>query len=196
MERLIKVFLLVCFMLVGTGLTVSANGAMYVDETQGVIKQIMGNLIRVAGEGLTAEAPAQVWVDITTAQVYDLKTGFSINPAKVQAEMSARVAYIVCGTNAPYQAIMLWLHANEDDAAVFTARVSQNIQYSAGYCTFMCADGKYRITLTDNTCISDPWVGALDVSEIVPGQEFFIWVDSITASCPALVYPEKVVRVR
>ncbi|MCL2203939.1 MAG: hypothetical protein FWB88_08370 [Defluviitaleaceae bacterium] len=196
MKRHTAAVLLVFACLLVPCLTVRAAGGMYVDETQGKIKQIKGTHVRVVGEALTGDAHADVWVCVENAPVYDLVTGLRVPAPAIKRGMGARAAYLIGDGAGVYPAVVLWLNSCRDDAAVFTAVASENIQYGADFCVFLTADGKYRITLTADSYIYDPEYGAMGPGDILPGQEFFIWVDSITASCPALVFPDKAVLVR
>jgi len=172
--------------------TATANG-MYileeVSETIGYVQSLEKNILHVVGEPLTVNGYASVAVDISHAPIYDLRTGFLVDQSHITKNMGVRVAY------EHDNAIVVWLNEDYEDAAVFTAEVSENIMHYDDYSVFLSADGKYRISLTQDTIILDPLYGELLPSEIIPGMEFFIWVDMITASSPSLVYPDKVVVV-
>jgi hypothetical protein len=169
---------------------------MYVGETQGVITRVFSECVSVEGEVLTDAGYTNVDVCVGDIPVYDLLTGLRVPYTKARKGMSARVAYEMDDDPPPYPGVVLWLNANHSKAAVFTAVVSGNIRYEAEGCVFLTADGKYRIVLSDETVIHDPEYGDMTHDDVIPGQKFFIWVDSITASCPAWVYPDKAVLVR
>ena len=169
------------------------DGAFGSDETIGYVMSIHGDIVRVIGEPLDSDGFSDVVVSIGNAPVYDLRTGFRVLPQSIRENTDIRVAYRT-GEAEPFPAIVAWLNWNDDDAAVFTVTVSENI--NTGEDTiFLCADEKYRVVLTPKTIINDPFHGLLSPQDIVPGTELFVWVDMITASAPALVYPEKVVVV-
>jgi len=108
--------------------------------------------------------------------------------------MDIRVAYQIRKTE-PFPAVVAWLNWNDENAAVFTVTVSENIVGDENDVIFLSADGKYRVALTPETIIYDPIHGLLSPREISHGTELFVWVDMITASSPALVFPDKVVVV-
>ncbi|MCL2604392.1 MAG: hypothetical protein FWD90_07930 [Defluviitaleaceae bacterium] len=176
-------------------LTAYASDVMYVGETQGIITRVNRDRVRIEGEVLTDGGFTIVDVNVKNAPVYDLITGQRVSYTEARRGMSARAAYAVDTLPPPYPAVVLWLNACHNDAAVFTAVVSENIRWEAGHCVFLTADGRYRVTLSSETPVYGPRYERMAVGEIMPGQEFFIWVDSITASCPALVYPDKAVLV-
>jgi len=160
-----------------------------VGETFGIVANIDGYHLHVVGDPLTPAGKHDIIINIANAPIYDLLTGFSSDMAKIETDMSIRVAYI------DNVAIAVWLNCDYEDSAVFTVVVSDNIQYGYDYVTFLSADGKYRVTVSDKTSIIDPVYGEISPLDIIPGQEFFLWVDMITASNPSLVYPDKVVLI-
>ena len=168
--------------------TIPTN-ATGVGETFGIINSLDNFYLHVIGDPLTPAGKHDIIVDIADAHIYDLLTGFPAEITDITEGMSVRVAYI------DQDAIAVWLNCNYDDSAVFTVVVSDNIQYGYEYTTFLSTDEKYRVTLCDKTIIIDPEYGEISHNDIVPGQEFFIWVDMITASSPSLVYPDKVVLI-
>jgi len=174
----------------------AANDTMVaeIDETIGIIVDFDGDFLRLVGEALTANGYDEVMLLLGDAPVYDLITGLSVSATAINPGMEARVAYFYEPEFFP-QTVTVWLHPTHENAAVFTASVSDNIQYGSGYCVFLSADGRYRITLTDDIFIYDPIHGVLTSKDIEPGQMFFAWVDMITASSPALVYPDKIVLI-
>lgn len=168
-----------------------ADVNFHTNETMGVIKDFCGEFLFLSGESLTPDGYDDLEIELGDAPIYDLLTGLPVSVASIQPGIEARVAY----TGYPPQATAIWLHPNHDGAAVFTVTVSDNIHYGIGYCVFLSADGRYRITLTEDTYILDVPYGAISPEDVVPGQAFFVWVDMITASSPALVYPDKVVSI-
>jgi hypothetical protein len=195
MKKYVAIFMTLALSF-ASGLTLKAANDMYVGETQGKITRVQNTSVHIRGEVLTAKGFTHVQVCVKDAPVYDLITGLSVPLSEVKAGLSARVAYIVDDKPLPYPAIVLWLNCNHDDAAVFTAMVSENIRYEEDYCVFLTTDGKYRIAFPNDMLIYDPVYGEMTPDDVAPGQEFFIWVDSITASCPALVFPDKAVLVK
>jgi len=178
-------------------LTVNAsdvNLGADIDETIGIIEDFDGASLYISGEALTPGGYDDVVLQLGDASIYDLISGLPVSVAMLKPGTEARAAYYHGSGEAP-QAVTIWLYPSHEDAAVFTATVSDNIKYGPGYCVFLSADGKYRITITDDTCIYDPAYGLLTPEDIEPGQDFFVWVDMITASNPALVYPEKIVML-
>jgi hypothetical protein len=193
-----RIFVFILLALAAAGmpdLTARAANDMYVGETLGKITLKSGDKLRVEGEVLTDAGFPDVQVVIDGAPVYDLVTGLPVALSEVKPGMTARVAYLVDDGPQPFPVVVLWLNGCHPHAAVFTAGVSENILHEDDHCVFLTADGRYRITLTGDTVIYDPAHGFITTADIEPGQEYFIWVDMITASCPALVYPDKAVRI-
>jgi len=162
-------------------------------ETIGEVVGIDGYYLHVVGEPLTPASKHDIISNIQYAPIYDLLTGFPANICDIRPDMSIRIAYIHANDGA--EAIAVWLNCDYEDSAVFTVVVSDNIQYGYDSAIFLSADGKYRVTLSHKTSIIDPYMGELSPLDIVPGMEFFIWVDMITASSPSQVYPSKVVLI-
>jgi len=169
----------------------TAAAAAEINETIGEITAVTDTHIHITGDPLTPIASHDITVAIGDALIYDLRTGFPVCVLFMAEGMSARVAY-----DKAKNAVAIWLNCDYEDSAVFTVAVSGNIRYEYGYCTFLSADGKYRVTLSPETVIIDPYYGELSPADVVPGLELFVWVDMITASHPSLVYPDKVVIVR
>ena len=173
-----------------------------VDETLGFIssfdggRAMQGDIVLVVGEPLTENGLSEVPVKIGNAPVYDLLTGFAIDPAVITADIGVRAAYganpLECGS---FPAVTLWLNWDCDQAAAFTVVVSENISWTDEDAVFLSSDGKYRVAFTPDTVIIDPFHGDFHLSDVEPGMEFFLWVDMITASTPAWVYPDKAVLV-
>ena len=179
-------------------LTVKAAGVNLepeiIDETIGTVEDFAMGCLYIIGEALTVGGLDSAIIELGDAPIYDLLTGLPISACCIKVGTDIRVAYIR-QPDMPAQAITVWLNPNHEDAAVFTTIVSENIQYGLDYCVFLSADGRYRITLTADTYILDPGYGLITTQDILPGQEFFVWVDMITASSPALVFPDKVVLI-
>jgi len=173
-------------------LTVKAsNDNFNVNETIGIVKDFCGDFLFVSGEALTPFGFDDVELRVGDAPVFDLLTGLPVSVLSLQPGVEVRVAYM----GDPPQATAIWLHPNHENSAAFTVMVSDNIQYGLGYCVFLSADGRYRVTLTEDTYVLDVEYGQISPEDVVPGQAFFVWVDMITASSPAIVYPEKVVSI-
>jgi len=174
----------------GFNLTVSAQ---IIDETIGHVVSFDGEVLHITGEAITPTGKTDVLISIQSAPIYDLLTGFEIAPHNISENTSIRAAYVQGGQ--PKDAIALWVNWDYDNSAVFSVVVSENIQYGRDYAVFLSHDGKYRITVTSETEIECPYFGKITPADILPEQEYFIWVDMITASSPALVYPERIVML-
>ena len=164
-----------------------------IDEIIGIIEHVGWDFLHISGEALTYGGLDDAAIQVGDVPIYDLLTGLPVRLGNVEAGMEARVAYMQ-HEDAP-QAVAIWLHPSHEDAAVFSTVVSDSIYYGPDYTVFLSADGRYRITLTEDTYILVPGYGPIAPEDIEPGQEFFVWVDMITASSPALVYPDKVVCI-
>ena len=164
-----------------------------IDETIGIIESVGWDHLHISGESLTYGGLDDIVVQVGDAPIYDLLTGLPVGIDSVKAGMEARVVYMYGDANS--QAVVIWLHPSHEDAAVFSTVVSDSIYYGPDYTVFLSADGRYRITLTEDTYILMPGYGPIAPADVVPGQEFFVWVDMITASRPALVFPDKVVCI-
>ncbi|MCL2572514.1 MAG: hypothetical protein FWE11_08930 [Defluviitaleaceae bacterium] len=176
-------------------LTVKAtNVTLEIDETIGIILDFTNDFLYISGDALTPMGLNEGTIQLGDAPIYDLLTGLPVHAEKIELGAEVRIAYFYVPEEIP-QAVTIWLYPNHEEAAVFTTTVSDNIHYTPDYCVFLSADGRFRITLTHDTTIYDPTQGFLTPEEIEPGQMFFIWVDILTASSPAQVYPEKVVRI-
>lgn len=165
-------------------------------ETFGMVLAVQDDYLHILGEPLTEDGLEEVIVKINHAPVYDLLTGHTVHAENIREGTYIRVAYTPATTHEDSpptaDAAAVWLHYGEEGAAAFKAVVSENIQYYDDRCTFMTADGKYRVTLTENTLIMDADDGFYEPFDIRPGIAMFIWVDMVTASCPAQAYPDKV----
>ena len=194
--QIFVIFVLVitqCLTVVAAGVNVE-NSHFEVEETIGIIQDYSQGYLSIMGEPLTAGGLDAAKIELGDALIYCLLTGLPVTVSDIENGIWARVAYVQPPNGLP-QAITVWLHPNHEDAAVFTVTVSGNIQYGYDYCVFLSADNKYRVTLTSDTVIYDPVYGAIDPIDVEPGQQFFVWVDMITASSPALVFPDKVVLI-
>jgi len=190
-----KLLVVVLSIFLSVNLTVLVLGAN-VDEIIGYVMDIHDDIVHVVGEPFADDGLQGALVRIGEAPVYDLRTGLRVPAQSIRKDMDIRIAYNVQQTSDPFPAVVVWLNWDDDDAAVFTVEVSENITHGNEGFVFLSADGKYRVVLTPETTILDHNNKNLPVSEITSGMEFFVWVDMITASTPALVYPEKVVVVR
>jgi len=166
-----------------------------VDETIGYIIDVEDDVLHISGDALTAGGFSKVAVQVGDAPIYDLLTGLPISLCGITPEMSIRTAYGSAVAGLPSPAVVIWVNWDYDDAAAFTVTVSENIHYCPDGVVFLSTDGRYRVALTDDILILDYHHNLLNSADIVPGMEFFVWVDMITASSPALVYPDKVVLV-
>ena len=182
--------LAVCFALIFAYMTSSVMAYGHVMETLGEAIPRGDGYLLVSGIGLTEGAFDEVLLYIGDADVYDLLTGFSISPEDIYEGDSVRVVY------ESDQALEIYLHAGEQDAADFMVVVSDNIWYSEDGCAFVTIDGKYRITLLEDTLLYDAYGYEMSWEEIVPGMEMFVWASFVTASFPGQVVPDKIVILR
>ncbi|MCL2400584.1 MAG: hypothetical protein FWC91_12675 [Defluviitaleaceae bacterium] len=168
----------------------------YFMETLGqAIPQDDGYLY-VLGIGLTDDAWDEVLLYIYDAEIYDLRTGFSINSNEIYEGDYVRVVYEPDWTNVDYpmaQALVIYVHAGEPNTADFVVAVSDNIWYSSEGCVFVTMDGKYRFTITEDTLLLDRYGHEISFEDIVPGMEMFVWAAFVTASFPGQVIPDKIV---
>ena len=162
------------FFLFFISINTQAYGA--IDETIGKVVSLEGNMLYVMGEPLSGGDSHNIAVNISGAPMYDLITGAAVCTSFIRPEICVRIAY-----DTQKNAVAVWFNVGHKNAAVMSVVVSDNIQYGQGYCVFLTDCGKYRITL--------------ELDSVFPGQEYFVWVDMITASNPAIVYPDKVVLI-
>jgi len=200
-KRMLKLFLVSFVLAIATHLTAQAAGVTFesemgseMHETAGTIKSYSGDFVRISGEALTHGGLDDVVLQIGDAPVYDLITGLPVPPTRMKPGMDVRAAYYTLA-DGPQQAMAIWLNPDHEDAAVFSITVSSSIYYGPDYVVFLSSDKRYRITLTTDSSIYVPGHGQVGPHDVVPGQEFFVWVDMITASSPALVFPDKVVSI-
>ena len=189
-----KIIFVLCLIL-ASSLTVLASSSMYkIGETIGHAADFDGSILHLIGEAVTYDGREDVLINIANAPIYNLQTGFRVEANTIYPGMSIRSAYVISQSE-PFEALAIWLNWDFNDAAVFSVVASGNIQYGDTACIFLSEDGKYRLTISENTVIICPRRGRLSFRDISPGQEFFIWVDMITASSPAEVFPDKMVRL-
>ena len=175
-------------------LTVLAAGDN-VNETIGVVVSMEGDTLGIIGEAITDGGFSEIIISVGDAPFFDLLTGLPMTIRDIVPNMGIRVAYGEAQNGLPAPAVAIWANWDYDDAAVFTVLVSENIHRGADGVVFLSSDGKYRVALTQETQILDYRHNPLTPADIAPGMEFFVWVDMITASTPALVYPDKVVQI-
>lgn len=157
-------------------------------ETLGEVISLEDGFLLVSGIGLTEDAFDEVLLYISEAEVYDLQTGFAISPSDIYEGDCIRAVYEPCG-----QAIEIYINVGEPRSADFMVVVSDNIWYSDDGCSFVTLDGKYRITLTEETRLYDSYGYEMSFEEITPGMEMFVWAAIVTASFPGQVIPDKIV---
>jgi len=192
MKKTKKLSAIACLFFI-VNLTVITHGGMYNgNETIGYVQEFDGGQLHIIGEAITGGGYDDVLINISNAPIYDLITGYQVGPHTIHEGISIRAAYIASNAE-PFDALAIWLNWDNKDAAVFSATVSENIQHIDGACVFLSFDGKYRVTLSQDTVIICPQRGQLTPMDIRPGHEFFVWVDMFTASSPAKVFPDKVV---
>jgi len=166
-----------------------------IHETIGYVVSLEDDVMYISGEPLTMGGMPDVTVKVGNAPIYDLLTGLPMPFSSITPEMSVRVAYGQTFAGMPNPVVVIWANWDYDDAAAFTVTVSENIHYDSDGVVFLSADGRYRVALTTDVLIFDYHYNQLIPHLIVPGMEFFVWVDMITASSPAFVYPDKVVLI-
>ena len=188
-----KSLLTIAFILTFALTAFISDDTFEIGEIIGVIETLDDGAAYISGETLFGDLGSAL-IELGDAPVYNLLTGLPVLHEELLIGMEVRIAYAL-EVDAIPQAITLWLYPNNENAAVFTARVSENIQYGPDYCSFLSSDGRYRIILYDDSYIFDPFMERIHPTDIIPGQEFFVWVDMITASSPSLVYPDKVVMI-
>ena len=169
----------------------------YLLETLGEAIPREDGLLLVSGIGLSEEAWDEVLLYVDEAEIYDLRTGFSMNAQDIYEGDIVRVVYESEGdlnSGSPFaQALIVYAHAGEPDSADLMVVVSDNIWHSGEGCSFVTIDGKYRITLTDESLLLDEYGFEMSFEEITPGMEMFVWASFVTASFPGQLIPEKIV---
>jgi len=190
MKRLIiAIFVIAIFVI---NLTVTAHSITLEGETIGYVINRDGDYIHIVGDLLSEVGFEDVIIDVNGSFIYDLLTGFPISSQDIHIGTSIRAIYRI-SQEEPFDALTVWLNWDSPDSAVFSAEVSLNIQYGNNSCAFLSADGKYLVMLSEDTIVVCPFRGEISPLDITFGQELFIWVDMITASTPAIVYPDMVV---
>jgi len=168
----------------------------YYLETYGEAVPRADGLLHVFGVALTDDAWDEVVLDMGHAEVYDLRTGFISTVWDIYEGDAVRAVYepnySIDGLPLA-RAVTVYLHAGEPDAADLRLTVSDNIRYTNEACAFVTPDGKYRVTLTDDTLLLDGYGYQLSFYDIEPGMEMFVWASSVTASFPGQLFPDKVV---
>ena len=166
-----------------------------IEETIGYVIFAGGGEVFISGEVITGGGLPEVSLLLGDAPVYDLLTGLPLCESDIKPGMGIRAAYFMPCEDGLAPAVAVWMNWDYDEAAVFTVVVSENIRHGFDGAVFLSADGKYRVALTPETVILDYNHKKLIPADILPGMEFFVWVDMITASNPSLVYPEKIVVI-
>ena len=144
-------------------------------------------ILHVVGIDLPDGSQDEIFLYIDEAEIFNLRTGFAIGPYDIREGDTVRVIY------ESDRALEVYVHAGEADAADFMVVVSDNIWYSDVGCAFVTIDGKYRITLSEETLLLDSRGYEISYDEIAPGLEMFVWAAFVTASFPGQVIPDKVV---
>ena len=165
---------------------VNAYGYM---ETLGEANPQGDGYLQVSGIGLTDGAFDEVSLYISNAEVYDLRSGFAIAWEDIAYGDQVRVVY------EGEQAIEIYVHAGDSTAADFMVVVSDNIWHADDGCVFVTIDGKYRITLTEETHLLDSFGYEISWDDIEPGMEMFVWAAFLTASFPGQIIPDKIVLI-
>jgi len=145
--------------------------------------------LHVSGVWLTDGAYDEVSLYVGNAEVYDLRSGFAIGWEEISAGDQIRVVY------EGEHAFEIYVHAGDPRAADFMVVVSDNIWHEEDGCVFVTIDGKYRITLTEETLLFDSFGYEISWDDIEPGMEMFVWAAFLTASFPGQIMPDKIVLV-
>jgi len=158
-------------------------------ETLGEAISLEGGYLHISGIRLTDDAWDEVFLYIGDAEIFDLRTGFVIGVDEIYEGDTVRVVYL------EDQALEIYVHAGDPVAADFMVAVSDNIWYSDEACIFVTIDGKYRITITEETLVMDGLGYEISWEEIEPGMEMFVWAAFLTASFPGQIIPDKIVLI-
>ena len=158
-------------------------------ETLGEAISLEDGYLHISGVGLTDDSLDEVLLYIEGAEIFDLRTGFAINADKIYKGDTVRVVYV------DYVALEIYVHAGDPVAADFMVVVSDNIWYSDDTCVFVTIDGKYRITVTEETLLTDGLGYGISWEDIEPGMEMFVWAAFLTASFPGQIIPDKIVLI-
>jgi len=165
-------------------------------ETLGEAIPTEDGLLLVSGISLTEDSLDEVLLCIEEADIFDLRSGFAVHAGDIYEGDCVRVVYALDAADMWHtvaKALMVYVHAGEQDAADLMIVVSDNIWYSDGGCAFVTLDGKYRVTLSEDTVLLDRYGHEISYDEIVPGMEMFVWAAFVTASFPGQVIPDKIV---
>jgi hypothetical protein len=172
-------------------LTVFAVDDMYLQEVLGHVVSNQDGYVQIVGESLTIPGMMGTFTLYAgEASLYDLLNGYPAHVDALPEGATVRAVY-----TPDYYAHTVWFNLGAEGSAAFKAMVSDNIYYGEEGCVFLTDDGKYRVTVSPETRVIDPYYGQMAAHDIRPGYEMFIWVDMVTASFPAQVFPEKVVFV-
>ncbi|MCL2420830.1 MAG: hypothetical protein FWD03_03155 [Defluviitaleaceae bacterium] len=195
MKKILAVLLLTALMVY---MSMPVMAYDYYQETLGEAILREDGLLLVSGFGLTEDSLDEVLLYIEEAEIYDLRTGFAVGAEAIYEGDCVRVVYEVETDgnetgHALARALEIYVHAGEQDAADFMVVVSDNIWYSDEGCVFVTIDGKYRVTLDDDTMLLDAYGYEMSYDDIVPGMEMFVWAATVTASFPGQVVPDKIV---
>jgi len=158
-------------------------------ETLGEAISLEGGYLHISGIRLTDDAWDEVFLYIGDAEIFDLRTGFPIDADEIYEGDTVRVVY------ADDQAMEIYVHAGDPVAADFMVVVSDNIWYNDDACIFVTIDGKYRITITEDTLIMDGMGYEISWEDIESGMEMFVWAAFLTASFPGQIIPDKIVLI-
>jgi len=161
-------------------------------ETYGAATPRADGYLQVSGMALTDGAWDDVLLCLQDAWVYDLRTGFAAEPAAITHGDAVRVVYEPAG-DAFGTAVWVYLHAGEPDAAGLRVTAGEPVWHTATGCHFMTPDGKYHLRIPPEATLFDAHGAPLSATDIVPGTEMFVWANSLTASFPAQVVPQKIV---
>ena len=184
------VLLIIAAIIACIPIPIKASG--YYPETLGEALPRDDGLLLVSGIGLTEDAWDEVLLYIDEAEIYNLRTGFAIGANEIHEGDCIRVMYEP-GRDEVSHALVIYVHAGEQDAADFMVVVSDNIWHTETGCVFVTIDGKYRITIEEDTLLLDNYGYEMSWDEIVPGMEMFVWAAFVTASFPGQVVPDKIV---
>jgi len=165
---------------------VNAYGYM---ETLGEVTPQGDGYLHVSGIGLTDGAFDEILFYAGNAEVYDLRSYFVMSWEEILAGDQVRVVY------EGDKAFEIYVHAGDSMAADFMVVVSDNIWHEDDGCVFVTIDGKYRITLTEETQLFDSLGYEISWDDIEPGMEMFVWAAFLTASFPGQIIPDKIVLI-
>ena len=188
MPKLRKTSMLIALVMLAIIAIHPVHAYSYMETLGEAIPQNNGYL-HISGIALTDNAFDEILLYIGDAEVYDLRTGFAINKDDILEGDQVRVVY------QDDQALEIYVHAGDPTAADFMVVVSDNIWYAEDGCVFVTIDGKYRITLTEETQLFDSFGYDISWDDIEPGMEMFVWAAFLTASFPGQIIPDKIVLI-